>query len=455
MGAFFSHKTEQRLKIGKIFVFSSVLLLCIYQIQILYLIYKNEKNEYIKNFSLHAIETSILHNLPQSPDSSYRYCSYNIKHQHVHIIKEDQNIDTIISLTKYNTSKLIECQATYDIRDTNYWKLDTLGNHLLKTLQKTKLLTPFRLTLTNQTGKQIGTFSYKNPYHHLFVIHKELDLGFIDQHHLKISFTYPFHLFWNVASDRIIITIGLFVLLLFLSISLYLQLKDERKSNEYRKKFTHTLVHNFRSPLLSAKQHLSAIKSLPLSPEKQEEYLNLSITNTGNVLKNIEKLLTLSVNTYGLTIHRELFKPSVLMRQLHKNYQQEHPNKKVVISIDCLEELIVYADKSHLEGALNNLIENSILYSGPKVHIQLTCYKIKKKIFISIEDDGLGIPVQDQPHIFEENYRGISYKQTNSHNGFGLGLFYVQMVVKAHHGKISVSSDGTSGTKFEIEIPEK
>ncbi len=455
MVAFFPNWKGQRIKIGKWLTILTILLLCVFQLYTLSEIYQNTKIDYSINiFSILVAKTELL-NLIKLPSPPQTYYSYNANRHKLRIIKENERIDSIFKLEPNRDFRLVNCQASYDIRDTNIWTLDTLGKMLVTALESQNLSTYFNLTLSDKHSDILATFQHGKLYLPFLNIHKELQLGFLEHHKLKVTFAYPFHIFWNAAWDRTITTVFLFLLLIVSSMSLFVQLRDERRTSEYRKKFTHTLVHNLRSPLLAAKQQLTAFETLKFSAEKQQQIIQVCIQNTTNVLKDIEKLLFTSVNAYGLVAHREIFDLNQTIQKLIPVYQQNYPDKKVHICIDCQICCLVDADPTLIEGALGNLIGNAIKYSGPEVHIHIICRKNPHKVFISVQDDGFGIPPNEQQYIFQENYRGKQYKNDRSHRGFGLGLFYVQAVVLAHRGKISVNSDGANGTTFTIELPQK
>ncbi len=455
MIAFFSNRIERRVRIGKWLMILIILLLCILQIYTLNEIYYNSKENYTDRMFNNLIAQTYLLNLTKSYNSPLTYCAYNVKKDEIHLVKTNEKIDTTIFIIKTKDLSLPLCQASYDIRDTNIWTLDTLGKMLVTALESQNLSTYFNLTLSDKHSDILATFQHGKLYLPFLNIHKELQLGFLEHHKLKVTFAYPFHIFWNAAWDRTITTVFLFLLLIVSSMSLFVQLRDERRTSEYRKKFTHTLVHNLRSPLLAAKQQLTAFETLKFSAEKQQQIIQVCIQNTTNVLKDIEKLLFTSVNAYGLVAHREIFDLNQTIQKLIPVYQQNYPDKKVHICIDCQICCLVDADPTLIEGALGNLIGNAIKYSGPEVHIHIICRKNPHKVFISVQDDGFGIPPNEQQYIFQENYRGKQYKNDRSHRGFGLGLFYVQAVVLAHRGKISVNSDGANGTTFTIELPQK
>ena len=373
----------------------------------------------------------------------------------IHIEKISEGIDTTIYLPQNIDNQLLNCQGNYDIRDISVWSLDSLASLLKESFRFQNFIPPFTLTLTDAEGKMLDQYQNTGSSLSLWTVHQKIPLGFLEHHLLTADFIYPLSYFWYQVWDKVITTLGLFFLLIVSTSTLFVQLRNEKNTGEYRKKFTHTLVHNLRSPIIFLKQQLESIGTLELSAEERQQAFNKCEEKVANVLKDIEHLLSVSVNAYGLVVHYEKFNITAMVCELANAYTQNKPDKKVTITLDEQAELWVWADPILLEGALGNLIGNSIKYSGNDTSIHIYCLQEKKKIVITVTDNGFGIPIEEQQQIFRENYRGRRYMTDRQHKGFGLGLYYVQAVTLAHHGQISVRSDGMHGTEFTIIIPQK
>lgn len=453
--AFFHYWQEKRTLLGKWLMITTILLLCILQGLTLYEIFHNTKISYEDKINSVLLDKLDELNLTKSPTSPLAILSYYAPEYKLHIRKKSPFIDTIIYHSPQAKEELIICQGDYDIRDTSIWSLDSLSRLMENIFRYQNFIPPYSLTLTDSNGKTLDRYQYGDSPIPLWTVHQEIPLGFLEQHLLTAEFIYPVSYFWEQVWDKVITTLSLFFLLILSSITLFIQLHNEKKSGEYRKKFTHTLVHNLRSPLIFLKQQLESIELMDLSPEEQQKALKKCKEKTVNILKDIEHLLSVSVNAYGLIAHCETFDLNALINKLAKIYRQNQPDKIVNITLEQSLSHPVYADPTLLEGALGNLIGNSIKYSGTKTHILINCREEKKKIVITVTDNGFGVPLEEQAQIFRENYRGRQYMSDRQHKGFGLGLFYVQAVIIAHRGHISVKSDGEHGSIFIIEIPKK
>ena len=118
------------------------------------------------------------------------------------------------------------------------------------------------------------------------------------------------------------------------------------------------------------------------------------------------------------------------------------------------DEYIVNADQVHITNVIYNLIDNAIKYSDKDLSIKIKTYNHKKMLFIEVEDHGLGIKKDDQRMIFDKFYR---VPTGNIHNvkGFGLGLYYVKLIIEEHDGSIQVNSTYGKGTTFSLNLPLK
>ena len=108
---------------------------------------------------------------------------------------------------------------------------------------------------------------------------------------------------------------------------------------------------------------------------------------------------------------------------------------------------IIFGDKSKLEQVFTNLLSNSIKYSPKGGNITVRVYENQESVFIEFEDEGLGIPNEAIPHLFQKFYR-VDNSDHRRIGGTGLGLAIVEEIVKANSGTISVDSEYGKGKYF-------
>jgi signal transduction histidine kinase len=112
------------------------------------------------------------------------------------------------------------------------------------------------------------------------------------------------------------------------------------------------------------------------------------------------------------------------------------------------------ADRTQIERMISNLLSNALKYTpkGGKVHVSVGRDTEEGWIRLEVEDNGVGIPSENLPHIFDRFYR-VRNAQTNYTQGLGLGLSFVSWIVSAHDGAIHVESNPGEGSKFIVRLP--
>jgi two-component system phosphate regulon sensor histidine kinase PhoR len=123
------------------------------------------------------------------------------------------------------------------------------------------------------------------------------------------------------------------------------------------------------------------------------------------------------------------------------------------IELNCsAENYIIQADPVHLTNVVYNLLDNAVKYCTKIPQIDLNTRNEKSFLVIEISDNGIGIKREDIKLIFDKFYR---VPTGNIHNvkGFGLGLYYVKLIIEAHDGKIDIKSTLNKGTTFTIYLP--
>lgn len=129
-------------------------------------------------------------------------------------------------------------------------------------------------------------------------------------------------------------------------------------------------------------------------------------------------------------------------------------NKTVTFLLN-IEAEDIFADEEYLKEAVSNLIDNAIKYSGEAVEIQITSCRYNQFTQIKVKDNGIGISLAAQNHIFDK-FERASINRSNVADGvtgFGLGLNYVMNVTRSHGGYVSVESQEGKYSEFTISLP--
>jgi len=248
------------------------------------------------------------------------------------------------------------------------------------------------------------------------------------------------------------------VLTILLIVCLIFQVKiilKQKKVNEIRENFVNTMVHELKRPVQTLKTFVSFLKDKEMrsDAEATEQVVRDSMFELDNLSAYLNKLKdmlqadseTTSLHITGFNLHDLVEK---VIRLTHIP-----PEKRVTItSVYETDNLTIEADPIHFANVLSNLIENAIKYSGDKVNIELKITQDKRKIKVSVKDNGIGIPVTEQEKVFTKFYRGNNIPDKNI-PGIGLGLSYVKLIIEAHQGSIHLNSPVGEGTIVTIFLP--
>jgi signal transduction histidine kinase len=205
--------------------------------------------------------------------------------------------------------------------------------------------------------------------------------------------------------------------------------------------FNSNVSHELKTPLTIMKGEIS----LALKEGKCTPSLLKSLLDELNYINDItEKLLFLTKKDFTKKDFTEIDLEDIIL-ELFEKY-----SKRISINLEISDdEYMIYGDKTLLKMAISNLIENSIKY-GAK-HIDIILKKYKNKIKLIIQDDGIGIPKEKLPFIFDEFYR-VDESRNKKIKGFGLGLAIVKSILNLHKAKINVESEINKGVKITIEF---
>jgi signal transduction histidine kinase len=212
------------------------------------------------------------------------------------------------------------------------------------------------------------------------------------------------------------------------------------------------ISHELRTPLSIVQGYLeSTLRRGSNLTEIQTENLELSLQETQRVVRLLKDLMDLTRAEIGAFYLR--IEPLVLndlLRDIDQITSQIGSNP---IQIDLpTEPVIVRADRDRLRQVLLNLLNNAVTYSPSSKPITVTLRVAHETALIQVQDQGIGIPIEHQPHIFERFYR-VSTSRSREDGGIGLGLAISKALVENMKGRIQVESEPNIGTTFTISLP--
>jgi two-component system phosphate regulon sensor histidine kinase PhoR len=189
-------------------------------------------------------------------------------------------------------------------------------------------------------------------------------------------------------------------------------------------------------------------------PEKIQRYASIIYKENKRLENQVERVLNVAkLDTKPLVLKKEAIQLDSLLNEIKENFMFNQLEKEGNIDLNLIaEKHVIFADQIHFTNVIYNLIDNAIKYCDKAPQILISTKTIDNQLQLSFSDNGIGIKKEDLKLIFDKFYR---VPTGNLHNvkGFGLGLFYVKLIIDAHNGKIVCESSKISGTTFTITIP--
>ncbi len=232
---------------------------------------------------------------------------------------------------------------------------------------------------------------------------------------------------------------------------------QQKKLDDIKNDFVSNMTHEFKTPIstISLASQMLQDTGMTKTPESVKSISNIIKSETGRLSFLVEKILLMSIEHEGSSLKltdaniNDMIANSVASFSL----KVESKGGKIISELNA-EDSWAKVDETHFTNVVFNLMDNAVKYSRedePLILIVKTWNDNKGFLYISIEDNGIGIKKESLNKIFEKFYR---VPTGNVHNvkGFGLGLAYVKKIIDSHKGFIRAESEINHGTKFIIKI---
>lgn len=247
-----------------------------------------------------------------------------------------------------------------------------------------------------------------------------------------------------------IITILILITIFFITIK---SLIKQKKINDIKTDFINNITHELKTPLTTL---AVSTKILERKEIKQNEALLNQVTNTisrqnERLQKLIDQVITNSIGYEQIELQKENTNINLFICDIVTDFKTTHTQITIETSF-YPTELNILLDKFLLTTAITNVLENAVKYGSKSISIITNV--INDQFTIEIMDDGIGIEKKQQLYLFEKFYRA---PQGNLHQtkGLGLGLYYVNQIIKAHKGNIKIISELGKGSSFTLCIPTR
>lgn len=383
----------------------------------------------LQEISSHASDSSDLYGAVKQLRSNYFSVDIN---EELH----PYYLETLLKREFYDQS--IHQNFQYGIYDC-FTDSIVFGN-LIK-FTKDSLYAPVSDTLTGITSPQL---SWKKDGHYFTVY-------FPDMVNKSMEATEM------LGSPWIFMVIIVSVVLLFFAFAVSIIVKQKRLS-EVKTDFINNMTHELKTPIstIALSSDMLMRGDFSNDPEKLQRYASIIFKENKRLENQVERVLnvakmdkeTLHLKKDGLNIHE-------LLEEVQENFAFTQTDKGGDIQLDLqATEANIIADPVHISNVVYNLLDNAVKYCEVEPSIRVKTSNADKGLLLEISDNGIGIRRENLKQIFDKFYR---VPTGNIHNvkGFGLGLYYVKIIIEQHGGRVQVKSTPGKGTVFTIWLPLK
>lgn len=230
----------------------------------------------------------------------------------------------------------------------------------------------------------------------------------------------------------------------------------QKKLSQIKTDFVNNMTHEFKTPIstISLASQMLKDKGIGITEKKLNHISGIIEQESKRLGYQVEKVLQMAIFDKGkIKLNRKEIDVHLLLSNVASNFEMQVTNKNGNIILDLnAKKSIIKVDEIHFSNILSNLADNAIKYCSAKPKITFSVWDTRKKLFIAVKDNGIGISKKDQKRIFEKFYR-VSTGNIHNVKGFGLGLCYVKTIVEEHGGSINIESQTGKGTRFILSFP--
>ena len=232
---------------------------------------------------------------------------------------------------------------------------------------------------------------------------------------------------------------------------------EQEKEERERRLFVSNVSHELRTPLTSVKSYLEALDEGALYEPVAPDFIKVSLNETNRMMRMVTDLLHLSrIDNASGHLDVELINFTAfitfILNRFDKIRAQDQEKKYELVRDYPITSVWIEIDTDKMTQVIDNILNNAIKYSPDGGKITVSMKTTDDQMILSISDQGLGIPKEDLPKIFDRFYR-VDKARSRAQGGTGLGLAIAKEIIKQHNGFIWAKSEYGKGSTFTIVLP--
>lgn len=238
---------------------------------------------------------------------------------------------------------------------------------------------------------------------------------------------------------------------------MYRSMKSQQRLMEIKNDFISNVTHELKTPVTTVSVALEALRNFRglENPQRTEEYLNIAQSELNRLTILTDKILKTAIfENKGVNFESEPVDLFKTMEQVLHSMKLVFEKQKAQVTFEKTgDSFTINGGSVHLTNVIYNLLDNALKYSPNEPRISVSLAERENRVIIQVSDNGIGIPKEYNKKIFEKFFR-VPVGDVHNVKGYGLGLSYVDSVIRSHHGNIEVESETGKGSTFIISLPK-
>jgi two-component system phosphate regulon sensor histidine kinase PhoR len=236
---------------------------------------------------------------------------------------------------------------------------------------------------------------------------------------------------------------------------LFHDITELKKMDQVRRDFVANVSHELRTPLSILRGYIETLLDSPTPREELTRILRVMERHSDRLELLVEDLLTLAqLESGNPNLQMETVDLSSFLPEMVRDWEKKLTRKQLKIIVDLPTELSpISVDRTRLQEALYNLLDNAVKYSREHGEIRVSARRREGELELAVSDDGIGIAKEDLPRIFERFYRADKARSPDKVSGTGLGLAIVKHIAQLHGGRVEAESEFDKGTTIRVVLP--
>lgn len=233
---------------------------------------------------------------------------------------------------------------------------------------------------------------------------------------------------------------------------------EQHKLELSRREFVSNVSHELRTPITTIKSYAETmLESEDLPKETLRNFLTVVHSEADRMTRLVYDLLELSRLDYdSQSMAKDFFDIKTLLKDIYDKLSFETEAYEHHMTLSFANDVgLFYGNRDRIEQVITNIIVNAIKYTPPGGEIRVSAGNVYDNIYIKVKDNGIGIPEEDVPYIFDRFYRVDKARSRQNGGGTGLGLAIAKEIVSAHNGTILIKSEINVGTEITLKFPCK